>query len=151
MEMAGGGADTDHVRIGKLPHPVQREHHRAGLLHQKGHRKGNRTEGERNRARGYHQHPGKGRAVRMARKELRGGYRPLPLTGQRGGGTERVLQQPGGGRRRVRGNHLRESAGTFQVQVPGDIRGPRTGREQDEKKVPPKRCACSGNSREGFI
>ena len=67
-------------------------------------------------------------------KELRGGYRPLPLTGQRGGGTERVLQQPGGGRRRVRGNHLRESAGTFQVQVPGDIRGPRTGREQDEKK-----------------
>lgn len=31
----------------------------------------------------------------------------LPLTGQRGGGTERVLQQPGGGRRRVRGNHLR--------------------------------------------
>ena len=38
---------------------------------------------------------------------------------QRGGGTERVLQQPGGGRRRVRGNHLRESAGTFQVQVPG--------------------------------
>ena len=132
--MAGGGADTDHVRIGKLPHPVQREHHRAGLLHQKAIEKATETEGERNRARGYHQHPGKGRAVRMARKELRGGYRPLPLTGQRGGGTERVLQQPGGGRRRVRGNHLRESAGTFQVQVPGDIRGPRTGREQDEKK-----------------
>ncbi len=92
------------------------------------------TELERNRARGYHQHPGKGRAVRMARKELRGGYRPLPFTGERGGGTERVLQQPGSGRRRVRGDHLWESAGTFQVQVPGDIRGPRTGREQDEKK-----------------
>ena len=54
----------------------------------------------------------------MAREELGRGHRPVPIPGQRVRRPEGVFQQPGGRRRGVPGDRLRESARPLQIQVP---------------------------------
>lgn len=77
---------------------------------------------------------GEKRRILMARKELGRGHRPVPIPGQRVRRAEGVFQQPGGRRRGVPGNSLRESTHPYEVQIPGHLRRPRAGREQKQKE-----------------
>ena len=71
----------------------------------------------------------------MAREELGRGHRPVPIPGQRVRRPEGVFQQPGGRRRGVPGDRLRESARPLQIQVPRHLRRPRAGREQKQEEL----------------
>ena len=110
MGLDRAGLDSHRLRQWRRPHPVQRQHHRQGLLHRPRRQGGRQVR--------HRQHPRQGWTLVMAREELGGGHRLHPLEDLHPVGAAGILQQPAGRGQGVQGTHLGQGAAATSRKTP---------------------------------